>query len=65
MSGWARIGSGRTSVAAETNADGRVEVFGVTAAGVVSHTWQETPGGAWSQWLTMDGGLRVSLPAPA
>jgi surface antigen len=65
LSGWAPFASGRTSVAAETNADGRVEVFGVGANGAVSHTWQETPGGAWSRWLALDGGLRVSLPAPA
>jgi surface antigen len=65
LSGWTPFASGRTSVAAETNADGRVEVFGVAAGGVVSHTFQESPGGAWSKWLNMDGGLRVSLPAPA
>jgi surface antigen len=65
LSGWTPFATGRTSVAADMNADGRVEVFGIGANGVVSHAWQETPGGAWSRWLAMDGGLRVSLPAPA
>ena len=30
-----------------TNADGRLEVFGVNRLGGIWHTWQTTPGGGW------------------
>ena len=51
------IGRGFTNIAADTNADGRVEVFGVGLNGAFSHMWQATPGGAWSPWTPIVGGL--------
>lgn len=49
------------SLAAETNADGRLELFGVTRVGEVVHRWQIGPG-AWSAWSHLPGGLPASVP---
>jgi hypothetical protein len=46
------------SVAAETNRDGRVELFGVSAAGALWHRSQVTPGGDWSAWAQLSGSVR-------
>ena len=40
-----------------SNADGRLELFGVNSAGAVFHRWQTSPGGAWSAWGQFDGAL--------
>jgi hypothetical protein len=46
------------SVASDTNSDGRVEVFGVNAAGQIFNKWQTTPGGPWSDgWNLWAGSL--------
>lgn len=37
-----------SSVPAETNADGRIELFAVGLRGEVYHRWQRTPGGTWT-----------------
>jgi hypothetical protein len=34
------------------NADGRLELFGLTADGAMWHQWQKTPGGSWSKWFS-------------
>ena len=48
-----------SSLAAETNADGRVEVFAVNAAGQIWRRWQTAPGaGTYSPWVQLDGLLR-------
>ncbi|MEU5437283.1 hypothetical protein AB0G73_28445 [Streptomyces sp. NPDC020719] len=47
-----------TSIAAETNADGRVELFGVNSSGCPYHRWQTAIGGPWSGWEQFDGLLR-------
>ncbi|GIH03765.1 hypothetical protein Rhe02_18320 [Rhizocola hellebori] len=49
------VGSPLSMIAAEANADGRLEVFGVTTAGTVVHRSQITPGGNWSQWGSLGG----------
>jgi hypothetical protein len=44
------------SLAAETNSDGRVELFGTDVSGRVFHQWQTTPGSeSWSEWQQLDG----------
>ena len=48
-----------SSLTAETNADGRVEVFAVNAAGQIWRRWQTAPGaGTYSPWVQLDGLLR-------
>jgi hypothetical protein len=47
------------SVAAETNADGRVELFGVSTTGQIWHRWQVIAGvSSYSSWFQLDGQLR-------
>lgn len=47
------------SLAAETNSDGRVELFGVNTAGQLWHRWQTTAGSdTYSPWTELDGLLR-------
>jgi hypothetical protein len=49
------------AVASETNADGRVEIVGVNAAGTIWHRWQLAAGAdSWSPWTQLDG-LLVSV----
>lgn len=58
LSGWGRLEGAMRSVAADTNADGRVEVFAVDGAGHLFSKWQGTPGGDWSAgWHPWDGEL--------
>jgi hypothetical protein len=46
------------SLAAATNADGRIEVFGIDRTGAIFHSWQlGDEFGSWSGWATMDGQL--------
>lgn len=45
---WAAFGGGGTEVAAATNADGRIEVFGTNPTGTF-HRWQ-TGFSTWSEW---------------
>ncbi len=45
---WADFGGGGTEITATTNADGRIEVFGTSSAGVF-HKWQ-TGFSTWSAW---------------
>jgi hypothetical protein len=47
------------SVAAASNADGRLEVFGIDRLGQIFHRWQEVAGQdwSWSPWARMDGQL--------
>jgi GH25 family lysozyme M1 (1,4-beta-N-acetylmuramidase) len=39
------------------NRDGRLEAFGRGADDALWHTWQKTPGGAWSEWSSLGGSL--------
>jgi hypothetical protein len=47
------------SVAAASNGDGRLEVFGINRLGQIFHRWQRTPADdtSWSPWARMDGEL--------
>jgi hypothetical protein len=55
---WQTFGGAVTQVAADTNSDGRIELFGVNSAGQIFHLWQQTPGGAWTDWSQIGGTLR-------
>ncbi|MGK5640667.1 hypothetical protein ACSNOK_20480 [Streptomyces sp. URMC 126] len=57
-SSWERFDGALSQVAAQTNADGRVELFGVDGSGGVWHRSQTSPGGDWSAWDRFDGVLR-------
>lgn len=37
------------------NADGRLEIFRINAAGELRHRWQKELNGDWSQWSTLGG----------
>lgn len=57
-SGWANAGgpaAGFTndSPAVATNADGRLEVYGVGSDRDLYHVWQTAPNGGWSSWVTL------------
>jgi hypothetical protein len=39
------------------NADGRLEVFGITTSGALAHEWQTSPGGGWSAPSTIGGSM--------
>ncbi|MER6434361.1 hypothetical protein ABT272_42975 [Streptomyces sp900105245] len=55
--------AGFQQVAAETNDDGRVEIFLTDASGLVWHRWQLTAGGNWSDWSSFDGAGFYSIAA--
>jgi len=58
LTGWGQFDGAMRSVAADTNADGRIEVFAVDGAGHLFNKWQGTPGGNWSAgWHPWDGEL--------
>jgi hypothetical protein len=46
-------GRGLRQLAAGGNMDGRLEVFAIDDDGVVRHTWQGRPGGAWGDWVPL------------
>jgi surface antigen len=46
-----------SSIAAARNVDGRLEIFGTNSAGNIYHKWQTSPGGGWSAWYQIEGGL--------
>lgn len=67
-SGWRYMGANTAghvpghALAAEMNADGRIELFSVSTGGGIEHIWQEVPGtdaatDTWSPWTAMDGYL--------
>jgi hypothetical protein len=62
LSGWYGMNGYLTSIAAATNKDGRLELFGANAhlpdgQNDVFHAWQTSPGGALSGWYGMNGYL--------
>jgi hypothetical protein len=59
FSGWYQMDGALRSVAAAANADGRVEMFGISRIGAIFHRWQQNPGddSSWSPWAQMDGQL--------
>jgi Trypsin/Tectonin domain/Putative Ig domain/PASTA domain len=62
LPGWYEFDGALRTVAAETNADGRMEMFGVTGAGTIFHRAQMTADsstalGRWGSWSQLDGAL--------
>jgi hypothetical protein len=56
--GWTAYDGALRQVAAETNADGRVELFGINADGGIYHRWQTAPNSStWSPWANIPGTL--------
>jgi hypothetical protein len=57
--GWGDVGSfgvgAKPGMAVGINPDGRLEVFGVTTAGVVWHRYQNAPGSGWTAWSSLGG----------
>jgi hypothetical protein len=49
-------GSGRSEqiLTVSRNADGRLEVFTPDDDGLLYHIWQQTPGGSWGDWNSLD-----------
>ena len=47
---WTGLGGTLSDLAVATNRDQRLEVFGVSG-GIVQHTWQASPGGAFGPWF--------------
>jgi hypothetical protein len=54
---WSSLGGFLTSVSAVRNADGRLEVFGVSGDHAVWHTAETSPGGSWGDWHSLGGWL--------
>jgi len=65
FSGWGQMDGALRSVAAAANADGRVEMFGISRIGGIFHRWQQFPGddSSWSPWAQMDGQLNTITAA--
>jgi hypothetical protein len=55
---WYMFDGALREVAAETNSDGRVELFGINSAGGIYHRWQTAPNSdSWSDWVNIPGWL--------
>ncbi|HLO01678.1 MAG TPA: hypothetical protein VK191_00985, partial [Symbiobacteriaceae bacterium] len=55
-SDWNRLGNGDLkliTLAAATNQDGRMELFGAAEDNTIWSCWQHSAGGAWSGWVRM------------
>jgi hypothetical protein len=52
-----RAGPWYAQIATATNRDGRIEVFAIGTDAGLHHNWQTTPGGAWSGWAGLGGGI--------
>jgi len=61
FSGWKAASGTWLSVAADTNYDGRVEMFGIDRIGAIYHRWERTPGdtNSWSPMAQFDGQLNA------
>lgn len=59
FSGWKGLDGAFQSVSVLANADGRLEIFGISRVGRISHRWQLAVGdsSAWSPTAQMDGQL--------
>jgi phospholipase C len=52
--GWASLGGFAVdSPAVARNQDGRLEIFIRAASGEIHHAWEITPGGLWSDWISV------------
>lgn len=63
FSQWEDFGGGGTSIGAGNNADGRIEVFGTSHAGVY-HRWQ-TGFATWSEWAWLNGSGPAIVQVPS
>jgi acyl-CoA thioesterase FadM len=50
-------------LAAGTNADGRLEVFGIGPTGIPLHNWQTAPNGGWGGWVVVRHEIDYLRPA--
>ena len=59
FSGWKGLDGAFRSVSAGANADGRVEIFGISRIGGIFHRWEQIAGDSsqWSPMAQMDGQL--------
>lgn len=59
---WGQMDGTLSTIVAQTNGHGLIELFGVDAAGTVYHRWELTHNtGSWSSWVGFD----AWLPQPA
>ena len=54
-SGWYGLGGWASQITVGSNADGRLELFGIGSNGAVYHDWQVVPNGGWSGWYGLGG----------
>jgi len=54
---WQNLGGWSKDIEVAKNADGRLEVFAIGSDNQVYHIWQITPGGGWSGWAGIPGGI--------
>ena len=54
-----------TDITSGRNSDGRLEVAGVAADGLVWHIWQLAANSAWSGWERLDGAAAAGTPVIA
>ncbi|HXA43602.1 MAG TPA: glycosyl hydrolase family 18 protein [Candidatus Solibacter sp.] len=59
-SGWFWLGGNVTGPDVATNADGRLEAFGLSPDHSAWHSWQQTAGGGWSAPASLGGSLLSS-----
>src|SRR6266536_3170123 len=59
LGGWNQIGSWQvqSDPVVASNADGRLEVFGLGLDSALIHVWQNSPGGGWSGFASLGGHL--------
>jgi acylphosphatase/peptidoglycan hydrolase-like protein with peptidoglycan-binding domain len=55
---WASRGGAIFSPIVASNQDGRLEVFVRGTDAALYHIWQTTPGGGWSEWTSLGGGVQ-------
>ena len=57
--GWEDFGTAPVAKQVAANADGRLEVFAITADGTLLHRWQVKPNGGWSGWESLGSGFKT------
>jgi hypothetical protein len=63
-SSWQNLGgelAGPAPLSVTRNADGRIEVLGVTENGSLRQIWQTTPNGGWGGWWQREGGFNYGV----
>jgi len=63
-SGWASIGGNATSAPAVVLAgSGQMGAFARGTDGALWHAWENSPGGSWSKWISLGGGVHAPSAA--